>query len=283
MDIARIESLNFDEKSHTYVDQLDGIVLTPVSKILSKYKTDFDELTMSKFVAKQRKITQAEVLKEWKDKRVRSLEYGTHLHWVFENCINNVEIDLQFAYNRMCNIRGESGNVTTDVFLGAITNLKRDLIDYRQVLTEFRIYDPTSGVAGTMDLCLIRNNNVVDIYDFKTNIENGITFDSIKRSNGLFVKDYGRRMKGIFSHLEDCNYNHYALQLSMYALMMELKFGVNIGKLVIKFLDSNLQWTNYPVPYMRYDAFNILDDHKNNLTDNQADRIIIENNSKISY
>jgi hypothetical protein len=59
-------------------------------------------------------------------------------------------------------------------------------------------------------------------------------------------------------HLEDCNYNHYALQLSLYALMIELWFKVKIGRLTILYISLQMQWTEYPVPYMRSEAMDIM-------------------------
>jgi len=57
-----------------------------------------------------------------------------------------------------------------------------------------------------------------------------------------------------FDHLEDCNYIHYSLQLSMYAFMSQLTWGCRIGKLAILYIDNDLKLNIYPIPYMRLEA-----------------------------
>ena len=57
-------------------------------------------------------------------------------------------------------------------------------------------------------------------------------------------------------HLEECNYNTYATQLSGYAYMAEKTYGVKIGKLFIVWIrynekDDKLDYTMIPVPYMK--------------------------------
>ena len=55
------------------------------------------------------------------------------------------------------------------------------------------------------------------------------------------------------SHLEDCNYNKYCLQLSSYAYLDEIEHGYHPGQLRIIFIPptDTTKWNVIPVPYMR--------------------------------
>lgn len=103
---------------------------------------------------------------------------------------------------------------------------------------------PSERLAGTADLICFRKNSSttsVDIFDFKTNINKGIETSS----------KYGKFFFNSISHLEDCNYNKYALQLSMYAYFLQQTEGYRIGRLAILFVrDGYIR--EYPVPYQQY-------------------------------
>ena len=119
-------------------------------------------------------------------------------------------------------------------------------------------------IAGTADLPIARTNSfkpIIDIEDFKTNKMKGIEFRN----------KYGQYMKFPLEHLEDCNYNHYALQLSLYAYMIYITFGLKIGSLNIKYIKAELnkdntkllsyQITKYPVPFMIYEIESMIEWH----------------------
>ena len=108
-----------------------------------------------------------------------------------------------------------------------------------------------AGIAGTADRIMFRKNSsnpTVDIIDYKTNIRKGIQFKS----------DYGKYFLDPINHLENCNYNKYALQLSMYAYMLEATYGFKIGNLAILFIDKDMKDTRIPVPYMKWEIMQML-------------------------
>ena len=86
---------------------------------------------------------------------------------------------------------------------------------------ELIIWNDLYEIAGTADKVFIYTKGkkrYVDIDDFKTNKE-------IKKQNNY------QKMKYPIEKLDDCNYNHYRLQISMYAWMLE-QFGFivkNVG------------------------------------------------------
>jgi hypothetical protein len=76
------------------------------------------------------------------------------------------------------------------------------------IYPEHFVYLKSAGVCGQSDRVEVIKDTV-DIIDYKTNKE--IKLTSFVNWEGKSVK-----MSGPCSHLDDCNFNHYALQLSIY-------------------------------------------------------------------
>jgi hypothetical protein len=76
------------------------------------------------------------------------------------------------------------------------------------VYPEFFLYLSSAGIAGQSDRITIANGKV-DILDYKTNKE--IKATSFKNYEGI-----SQKMLYPLNHLDDCNLNHYAIQLSIY-------------------------------------------------------------------
>ena len=58
-------------------------------------------------------------------------------------------------------------------------------------------------------------------------------------------------------NIEDCKYNHYALQLSLYRYLLEEYYGIKIARqLVAQLKDEGVQ--SYSMPYMRSDIENMI-------------------------
>lgn len=95
--------------------------------------------------------------------------------------------------------------------------------------TELLVYNHDYKLAGQIDCCWITSQNgkrYIDINDWKSNA-------AIKTENRY------QRMSDPVSDLEDCNYNHYRLQLSLYSWMLE-QFGYTIRNLRFTHIKSIL-------------------------------------------
>ena len=214
-----------------------------VSKILNMLKEPFDKEGVSLMMARSRardgvtvKQAQEKILKEWDDIRDSSIDHGNNLHGICEEF---------FKFGKVVN--------GYEKMIGTLQEL---IADYRHAESEKVIYYHKARIAGTTDLCCHRQSgkkSLVDYFDFKTNERNGIKFDSAKRKDNKPVH-YNRMLLPPVAHLEDCNYNTYSLQLSLYAYMDEMENGLRPGKLGILFLRKNQTIRYFPVPYMRYEA-----------------------------
>ena len=238
------DTIQFDPDRHCYTKRIGGEKLTSTTRIIKKVIIPFDRYGISLNMAKAKvfaeggsiKETQDKILDEWDAKLVSATKRGNWIH-------DNLE-EYQFS--------GEYDPKLKD----AIKQLQPILKSGYRYYTEARVYSLAYMSAGTGDLVIQRQKgikSVFDFYDYKTNEAKGIQFDSINRKKSP-VKHYNRFLMAPLDHLEDCNYNCYALQLSIYAFMAQITWGLSIGKLVILYIDNDLKLHQYPVPYMKQEA-----------------------------
>lgn len=229
------------DPGHIYYHD-DGRVFTSVSAFISKFKSDFDRDGMSTGTARKRLKERLEreptfeeiqeekviVLAEWDHKAVRSQDHGTDIHKFLEDYAKGIMPKTKKQLD-LCE---------------RIYKLSEDCHERH---LEKTVHLEEIEVAGTGDKFLLRNNSrkpVVDIRDYKTNLEKGIEFYS----------KYGNRMKGPLSHLECCNYNHYCLQMSIYMYFVEKTYGFEPGNLAIEFISPDYEVTVIPCAYMRHEV-----------------------------
>lgn len=122
-------------------------------------------------------------------------------------------------------------------------------------------------IAGQIDL-LVKKGNKIIIGDYKTNkkIDVKSFFDSKTKSS--------TKMKYPLNNLDDCNYNHYCLQLSTYAWMIQ-KYNpeFEIEDLVLIHFDHSDNMTVYHLPYLKDEVIKMLAYYK-------KESILAENRSK---
>jgi hypothetical protein len=252
-DIYNDNFITFKEDTHQYFD-LDGIEYKSMSRVLNSIKIPFDEKIVSKFVAKRDGLTQEEVLNKWKSIGDHSREFGTKIHNALEDYVN-------------------AKKITDDRLKKLAKEFSKELVGYKKLVPEFVVYDKEFKIAGQTDLLLDRQNKpksgdwIIDLIDYKTNIEKGIYFDSIWRKNGV-IRHYKKFLLSPLDHLEECNYNLYSLQLSGYGYMLEKTYGVKIGKLFIVWImydekEDSFDYTMIPVPYMKMEIEALFNFNKN--------------------
>ncbi len=146
----------------------------------------------------------AEILAEWDEKRDTACTRGTDIHLGYE--LKTLEQD--YAPLKKFGFKGFDG-YTIDT-----SNIIRE---GQYVIPEMLISriseDGILRVAGQADLVIV-NGNKFSVLDYKTNkeIKTKSFFDRAKRSS--------TRMKYPLNNLDDVNFWHYTLQLSLYAWMI---------------------------------------------------------------
>ena len=233
--------VTIDHYTHTYTD-VNGDIYTSVSRVLDTVDNKFDAETMSRNCAGRGKyvgMTQEEVKAQWLSTAKESTDHGSRIHNALE------------TYSKTFTIKKE--DVDLEPMIKSVTLLHKD---YVRTYDECILYHPGYKVAGTADKILLptSRSGYVDIEDFKTNIKKGIVFHN----------EYGKFKKFPVEHLSDCNYNRYALQLSIYGFMFEYLTKKKIRKMWLTFIpEANpMNHVRIPVPYMKTDAIAILENFK---------------------
>jgi hypothetical protein len=115
------------------------------------------------------------------------------------------------------------------------------------IYPEHMVYLKSAGICGQSDLVEVANGQV-HILDYKTNKK--IETESYVNWEGL-----SKKMTGPVSHLDDCNLNHYNLQLSIYMYMI-LKHNPNLvaGNVIIHHITfENTGEDDYGYPITKLD------------------------------
>lgn len=209
----------FDKENHLYKD-VNGNQLISVSALLAKFKNKFDpDGKITERYAAKHGLTVEQVKTKWKETNTQSCDYGTEVHEELEFYLNNKVI------------RESQHSHYVEQF-SQVPLIGR-------TYTEKMLYCLKNMVAGTADLIELCKDGILNIYDFKTN-------KKLEK-----YSPFGNRMLYDLSHIPDCNFNHYQLQLSIYGYLCELK-GLKVNKLEILYLNPvTKKMEHHPCRYMR--------------------------------
>lgn len=200
--------LKFLPEEHKYVSiEPDGIQWMSVTTFLSHFKKPFDADTISVKSAKNKKskwygMTPEDIKTAWKSEAKRATDLGTWYH----NCR---ESDI-CSFERMKR-HGLEIPVVKPIEIDGIKYSPNQKLT-EGVYPEHLVYLKSAGICGQSDLVEVIDNKVY-ITDYKTNKE-------IKTQGYTNWEGITQKMLPPVSHLDDCNLNHYALQLSMYMYMI---------------------------------------------------------------
>lgn len=218
------EEITFIEETHRYTRLNTNY--DSVSSVINFFQEDFPEEMMAAACAKRDGVSVAEILKQWKDKRDEACRWGTAVHTALE--------------------KQELGEYDeSEIYPEYRERIPPIIESYKAWRAEIKgkskpesiLFSDDYQVAGTVDLPIMQGKHV-DVYDFKTN-------EKID-----FVSKYNKWLKEPFGYLTDCKYTRYAIQLSIYAYMLELK-GLKPRKLCILWFDETGRLHEYNLPYMR--------------------------------
>lgn len=191
--------ITFEEKTHKYWSIIDNKEIRYVSgtTFVHKFIPEFDEQRVSAMVAKKRGVSQQEILDEWHQKRDESCYFGTKVHETAEDVLTGRPFR-----NTPQNAKEEIVFNRAKAFATKFKN-ELDILGVEQIVFDHRL-----KLAGTIDLLArSKKDGSILVLDWKTNSE-------IKREN-----DFEKCLSPI-NHLDNCNFWHYALQLSLYQFLL---------------------------------------------------------------
>jgi hypothetical protein len=233
--------VSFTEHDHSYINKLTGKRLISVTTLIKKLQIPFDEKRFLPLSAAKLNLTELEVLEEWKKQKEFGIEVGKLIHLYLENLFINKHIQI-----------------TTQLDIVDRLNLYKNFAynyynDHQHLLPVFYEKIITiNNIAGQLDfLGYNLKENIYTLRDYKT--------DKKFRTENRYQK-----FKYPINHLDDCEYNKYALQLSFYRYMLE--------PLNLEFEDNKIIWfneqnTNYKIielPYLKDEVNLIINDNTRN-------------------
>ena len=269
----------FNDSEHVYLDKLSGEPYISVTTLIGKYENKFNSDFFSKYKALEALIdgdqfslvkdgllaTQIwkpelldkfnidqqtfedktnEILKSWDNTRDEACDHGSYVHEIMETSFyGNTHFDLSnFGCPQICgNFDCVKGNYHLDLENGI----------YPEFLMSY-ITPEGLHIAGQADL-IVKNGNDISILDWKTNkeIKKRSFFNKAKKKNVM--------MKYPLSNIEDCNYWHYTLQLSLYAyILQQLNPDFEIKELKLVHIARDGKQTVYDLEYRKSDIERML-------------------------
>lgn len=232
--------VEFKEDTHQYFRH--GSEYLSQSGFVKIFEPMFDK-NIVHHSARAAGISSEAMQQQWDKKRDDAGEYGTEIHDVIE---------------------GSWMGKTIPPLYEEMIDTIRTLIQPSKIQFPEKIlyYDPAK-IAGTADLpsqrTVFQGQQVLDIFDYKTNRAKGITLYSSKFKDGKWSHYGESRFLGPVSHLECTLYNKYSLQLSLYMYMAEHAYGVIPGRMGILYIDPALRVSLIPVPYMKREIESMID------------------------
>lgn len=237
--------LTADETAYQPADD-KSVRLRRTTTVIENWKGPFDTMEVAQKVADSKGKELEEILELWADKR----EEGTGIHQITEDYIAAREKGLSredaieetigklFVPDKAGkldkdNIRYYSGMDETLVrgYIGNLADFIDNLLNKGYKLyPEVKISDNEMGVAGTIDLLIVKPDGNLMIYDWKTK-ERG-KFDNFYSVSTYARTEEERHFLEEMAHVKRTKANEYSLQLSIYKLMLERK-GFNVDKLAI--------------------------------------------------
>ncbi|MDE6484295.1 MAG: hypothetical protein K2L14_02735 [Duncaniella sp.] len=237
---ARDGFLHFDEAAHRYT--LHGRELKSVTTMVQEAFPEFNAPYWAARKAPDLHITPEELMARWEATAAEARRLGTEMH---------SRIERYYL--------GETG-VTDDG--DAMANFRSFASCYRlnPFRTEWRIYHEEYGVAGTLDFLDLTDDRYT-IWDWKRSVKLVDPTTGQPRLPGRFT---ATGTHPHLSHVPDTSFYHYALQLSVYRIILQEKYGIEVdGQYLGVFHPANPRYYVMPVPFMRAEALALMQSHPN--------------------
>tara|TARA_A100001201_G_scaffold134413_1_gene122056 strand:+ start:8225 stop:9037 length:813 start_codon:yes stop_codon:yes gene_type:complete len=233
--------LIFKEEGHIYKSTgPEKIDWTSVTSFIGMFKPQFDAKSQAVKSSKNKRskwygMKPKEILEAWDNESKRAIKLGNFYH-------NQREADLlNFETIERSGVEVPIIRPLFDEESGDKIAPEQKLLD--GVYPEHFVYLNSIGICGQADLVEIVNG-VVNITDYKTNKE-------IKTKGFTNWEGITNKMYNPVAHLDDCNFNHYSLQMSIY-LYIILRHNPKLkpGKLTlqhVKFKQLGEDKNGYPI------------------------------------
>ena len=226
----RDEFITFEEGPHIYtVHGEQGY--TSVTTWNHHHFAEFDSEKIIGNIMKSRKMkdpsykyygmTAADIKADWDKNRDEASSAGTRMHYDIECYYNGLDVEnasVEFSYFK---------------------RFVEDFPDLKPYRTEWMVYYEELKLSGSIDMIFENPDGTLLIYDWKRSKEivYETPFNQVSTTPCI-------------SHLPDTNFWHYSLQLNMYKVILEHKYGKKVvGLFLVRLHPDN--------PYKTYDRIEV--------------------------
>jgi hypothetical protein len=236
------KDLVFVEDGHKYF--LHGKELTSVSKVVEAFVPEFNTDAMAQMCFekyyntsdhKYYQMTKNDILNQWDKINKDACDLGHNKHDYGENLFylyTGQHEKINFEWNI------DSPPSPDDFMNYNVWTFWNDLpVEYIPIQCETKVYDESKGYSGTFDILFAWDNGIKPLKE-------NLIIPDYKTNNDLFKNFNEQKMLPPFEDLLNTNYNHYAVQLSLYQIPLE-----NIG---CKIIDRRIIYLNNPETYVMY-------------------------------
>ncbi len=239
--MKRVCDVYLEPEEHVYIHKKTGENFKSVTTVISLLEPEFpaEEVALAienqDILKKKEKyigLTRDEILEQWRLENEEANIYGTEIHEIMERYLlaNKVYIPKS-DYERE--------------IISAFQEI--DPMRSPNVYPETILFSEKHKLAGTADI-IEDYGDYFNVWDFKTN----------KEIN--FISKYGHWLNKPVSHLSDCQYNVYSLQMSIYAYMYQMESRKKLGQMGLFYFDRDTRkFRIIHVPYMGLEAKKVLD------------------------
>jgi len=237
--------ITFQDDGHVYY--IDGVDTknaggVSVTGFVKHFFAEFDAARIIGYITRSKRWStdptyqyyrksMGQIQEMWRTNGKQACEAGTAMHADIEAFYNGVSHDNTSAeYEQFTNFH-ETTRIPGFV-----------LEPFR---TEWMVYDEEHRITGSVDMVYREADGTFSIYDWK-------------RSKEIKTKSSDKGAWPL-QHVRDCNKNHYALQLSLYASILERCYDMVIKDLVLIICHPNQDtFMKIPVDNMRAEVTSML-------------------------
>ena len=197
-----------EEEQHKYTLLNHDIQFKSVTEFIGSFFKPFNEIEIAKNIVnnvpKYKHLSMQDLLSDWEKRRNR----GSKVHKELEIYINEKFMNKQ-------------NNIDPKTKQGISFINTKCIKTSNELFSEIRVFSKNLKIAGTIDLMIYnKTKNHISLIDWKTNVE-------IKRHG------YQKGISFPVRKMDDCSFNRYTLQLSMYQFLLEKFYKVRVNGLFI--------------------------------------------------
>lgn len=233
-ELAIFNRITFVEKTHSYLIDGQDTRCPSVTRLLKRFKKEFEKEKIAARVAKKTKTTTAQVLADWDLNNLYSTTLGSMLHKYIENYYLNKRVEFEGSFDGLGFDEKKKLAETLPKLIEYFQNFYNDYKNIICVRNEMVIGDiEDTKVCGMMDMLAYNTyTDEYEILDFKTNKK----MEKTSQWGNLFYP---------FDDMTEGEINEYTIQLNCYKYILEKYTSLKIGEM--KLIWFNINNSNYQV------------------------------------